>query len=288
MQKHIIKNLLKMFRRSIICILCKIEKFGKLKVRDNSKDICFSCIFQQKKLKDTKNKGSLCSIEGKKYEMKIYDVIKSISNKNLGGCSSEHDIICNINNLEIPIEIKKFNTPDWMQCSIKFLDNQWTTTKNNSKIPDNCKMIFENIIKDKKLFNGEVPPFFYKKLTHQEWIEIKKNTDVWNDIYFQIQNTTIRDLYASKGCKYIQISQYGLYHLGNDIGNFGVPEFVIEQQLRIRIKIHSSKDAHGNCNLSVMMSCQPKNIKNLIKSPFTLDDPENLPEVLRSIINSVR
>jgi hypothetical protein len=80
-----------------------------------------------------------------------------------------------------------------------------------------------------------------------------------------------------KECQYIQISDYGLYHLGNDVCNFNVPEFIIEQQLRIRTKIHSSKNKNGFCSISVIASCQPIDIKKLDKSPYSLDSIDMLP-----------
>jgi hypothetical protein len=78
------------------------------------------------------NKGSNCSKQGKVYEKSVYDIVKccTIDNKlfntqkidELGGSSASHDLICIFNNIEIPIEIKKCNTPDWMQCSLKYDD----------------------------------------------------------------------------------------------------------------------------------------------------------------------
>jgi len=58
---------------------------------------------------------------------------------------------------------------------------------------------------------------------------------------------------------------------------FNVPEFICEQQLRIRTKIHKRNDSNGYCKLSVTVSCQPKNIKKLIDSNFSLDDISKLP-----------
>ena len=43
-------------------------------------------------------------------------------------------------------------------------------------------------------------------------------------------NDTIKKLYSEKDCNYIQISNKGLYHLGNDICEFNVAEFICEQQ----------------------------------------------------------
>jgi hypothetical protein len=229
------------------------------------------------------------SISGKKYELDIYNIVKNCKlnnfkfntqdKKDLGGCNNKNDIECNFNiEKNIPIEIKKSNSPDWMQCSLKFdnINNKWIGSLNN-KIPEYSKNIFENLVSSVKLFNGKIPPFMINDITHDEWLKIKKETTDFNDIYINCPNDTIKKIYSEKGCKYIQISNKGLYHLGNDICDFKVPEFICEQQLRIRTKIHTKKNNKGYCKISVTVACQPKNIKNLINSKYSLDDYKKLP-----------
>jgi hypothetical protein len=245
------------------------------------------------KLNDKNNKGGNCSIEGKKYEHDVYNVVikcyfdnyklfNTQNIKDLGGCSSDNDLICNWNNeILIPIEIKKMNTPDWMQCCIKYdlKLKKWIGSINN-KIPNESKKLFEKLIDNLIIFNGKIPPFFEKNITHDEWKEIKNKTNDFNDCYIDCPNDTIKKLYSSKGCKYIQISELGLYHLGDDICNFNVPEFNCEQELRVRTKIHSKCDKNGYCKLSVTLSCKPKHIKKIIKSNYTLDNKNNIPKKL--------
>lgn len=182
---------------------------------------------------------------------------------------------------DIPIEIKKMKTPDWMQCSIKYdsINKKWISGFKN-KIPISSKNIFEELILNTQLFNGIIPPFMIKNITHEEWILIKKENTNFKDIYLECPNDTIKRLYKEKGCVYIQVSDKGLYHLGNDSCGFNVPEFICEQQLRVRTKIHTKKNSKGFCKISVTVSCQPKNIKNLSSSPFSLDDISKLPENL--------
>ena len=105
----------------------------------------------------------------------------------IGGCSYKNDIECIMNSIKIPIEIKKNKTPDWMQLSLKYdnLNNKWIGS-NNNKIPNNSKKIFEDIIQDTVLFNGKIPPFINNKITHEEWIKIKKETTDYNDIYILV------------------------------------------------------------------------------------------------------
>ncbi|ATZ80583.1 hypothetical protein BMW23_0536 [Bodo saltans virus] len=242
--------------------------------------------------KQTKNniKGQLCSISGSNYEKTIFKIVtKCVLNDKkfntqaiteLGNSKSINDIQCNFNTKnDIGIEIKKFKTPDWMQCSIKynFETNKWESSK-NGKIPKECSQLFNKLINNINLYDDDIPPFIEKKITHEEWLSIKKKTKKWNDVYVDIPNDTIKKMYNYKKCQYIQISDgYGLYHLGDDICKFNVPEFIIEQQLRIRTKIHSKKDKNGFCKLSIIAACQPKNIKLLEKSNYSLDDDKRLP-----------
>jgi hypothetical protein len=239
-----------------------------------------------------KVKGSGCSMMGKKYELQVYDIVKMCklngkefntqTENELGGCCSKNDIECNMNTKQdIPIEIKKLATPDWMQCSLKF-DNKnkkWIGSSKN-KIPNVSKKIFEELIADVVLFNGKIPPFITEDITHEDWIKIKSETQDFNDIYIDCPDDTIKRLYGEKNCKYIQISDKGLYHLGNDVCDFGVSEFICEQQIRIRTKIHKRKNSKGFCNLSVTISCQPKNTKDIVSSEFSLDDKTKLPKNL--------
>lgn len=237
-------------------------------------------------------RGSGCSASGKNYERVVYDIVKicHINNNrfntqsvtDLGGCGAHNDIECNLfGERDVAIEIKKANTPDWMQCSLKY-DNvckQWKGSMNN-KIPDKSKHIFESLIRNTQLFNGRVPPFMNINMTHEEWMMLKKSTSDFNDYYMKCHNTTISNLYRQKGCYYIQISDKGLYHLGNDICMFGVPEFICEQQLRIRTKIHTKRNSKGFCKLSVTIACKPVNIKKMKSSNYSLDDVMRLPSIL--------
>jgi hypothetical protein len=238
-------------------------------------------------------KGKLCSINGNKYEKDIYNIVKKCEingitfntqkEEDLGGSSASNDIECNYKKFnDIGIEAKKYNTPDFMQCCLIYDQKlKKLIPSKKGKIPEKCRIYFEKLLKNINLYNGEIPPFLKKKLTHEEWKDIKSKTDKWNDCYFDIPNDSIKILYNFKGCNYIQISNgYGLYHLGEDTCNFKVSEFIIEQQLRVRTKIHTRKNNKGFCNISVTVACQPKKIELLNKSIFSLDNINKLPNNL--------
>ena len=233
-------------------------------------------------------KGQLSSINGNIYEKKIHNIIKNtlLNNKqfntqnqnDLGNSTNKCDILCNfLKEQDIGIEIKSYNTPDWMQFSINYLNNKWQTKTNNK--------IIDDLIQNINLYNGKIPSFISKHITYNEWSKEKHN---FKDVYLDIPNDTIRKLYYEKGCKYIQINYgYGLYHLENDICAFNVPIFEIKQELRIRIKVHSTKLQNGYCSLSITASCKPKNIKDLPISNYSLDNIDKLPNNLIYKINNV-
>jgi hypothetical protein len=236
-------------------------------------------------------KGSNCSLNGAIYEKKVYKICKKlriskqgiirkakfckINEKELGGSSAEHDLVCNFHGIPIHIEIKKSATPDWMQLSIVKTDNIWHS-KGNSKIPNESVKVFNELIKDYSLFGGKIPPFMNRRITHEQWVTIKKRQPHFRDTYINCPNDIISKLYKAKGTHYIQISDYGLYHTGEDPCNFGVPFFECEQELRVRTKIHS-RNLPGFLKASVIVSAKPINITNLEKSKISLDTLENLP-----------
>lgn len=241
-------------------------------------------------------KGAGCSKSGNKYERDVYNVCKDILldgkvfctllETELGGSSAKNDIECNFkSDKDLSIEIKRCNTPDWMQLSIKPDDDDVWKSGERNKIPNKACKLIESIIKKEKLFNGKIPPFLERKMTHKEWKEEKSETEDFNDVYIPCKPNTIARLYGYKKCKYIQISDYGLYHLGEDVCDFGVPYFECDQRLRIRIKIHKTSDKDGYMSASVMVAAQPVNIKKLQKSPYSLDDFDRLPKSLIKIKN---
>jgi len=249
-------------------------------------------IMNSEEVKPKLKKGSMCSVSGNKYEKDIHSILvlckinensfNTQNEKELGGSSATNDIVCNYQSIgDIGVEVKIHTTPDWMQCSIKYNKDllRWEGSE-KGKIPLNSRVLFNELLNNTSLFGGLLPPFLEKKMTYNEWKDIKKNNPLWKDHYITIPDNTIQKMYRAKGCQYIQISNYGLYHLGEDVCGFQVPEFLIEQQLRIRIKIHSTCDKEGFCHLSITAACQPKKIKTLTKSPYSLDDQKKLPENL--------
>lgn len=193
----------------------------------------------------------------------------------LGGSSARHDLTCKFNGKPIHIEIKKCGTPDWMQMSIMKTMNTWHA-KEHTKIPKSSVSIFNNILKEYELFHNKIPPFMHRNVTHGQWVILKRRTNYFRDMYIDCPSDTISRLYKEKGTHYIQVSDYGLYHTGEDPCGFGVPYFECEQELRIRTKIHS-RNLTGFMKASVIAAAKPVDITKLEKSPISLDNFESLP-----------
>lgn len=274
------KNLYKFYKKKFHSTLIELEnvknKLEQLKLDGNKYVI----------------RGKNCSVSGGKYEKKVHQIIRHAymndklfntqNEKELAGSSYGIDLECNMNNIkDIGIEVKKHRAPDWVQCSLKYNyeNKKWEASK-QGKIPQQAKEIFNKFLANVNLYNGKIPPIEPNKLTHSEWLKLKKEENVWGDKYIKISDNAICELYKLKGCHYIQISEYGLYHLGSDVCEFGIPKFEIDQQIRIRIKVHTRKNKKGFCKLSVMASCQPINISQLKKSNCSLDNEHKLPEKL--------
>jgi hypothetical protein len=226
-------------------------------------------------------KGQLSLKNGIAYEQKIHEIIrKTVYNgkqfntqtmEELGKSSHKTDLLCEN---DIGIEVKSnINSPDWVQSSIYYSENQWKVTKRTKLLPNSVNILNESLY-DKQIFET-IPNL--SNMTYEEWKKIKKN---WKDVFIPINNNTIQTLYREKNCDYIQIQHYGLYHLGEDPCNFNVPYFeTSEQRLRVRIKVHSS-NKNNKCVLSVTAACQPVKPKTIPKSNYSLDNIEKLPSNL--------
>lgn len=202
-------------------------------------------------------KGSMCSVKGKLYEDKCYRNIKH-SPKIIGqggGSSAKPDIYTQNGH----IECKHNDPPDWGQSTLKWKEGRWVPTNE----------LFQQYM---DRVNFKPPPFLInKKMTRDEWIKIKHD---YKDEYLTVYNHEIQDFYKNKGCAYIQISGRGLYHLGEDPLEWGVPELKLEQKIRIRCKDHGSK---ASTRYSVTAAFQPSNIKTLTPSEYSIDDRTRLP-----------
>jgi len=129
-------------------------------------------------------KGKLCSKSGGEYEKIIHHIVLRLKLRDhdfntqgvdqLGGSKNTIDLQCNyLTEKDIGIEIKKHNTPDWMQCSLKY-DNQkhmWYGSE-KGKIPEKARELFNQLINTLDLYENEIPPFFSKKIVRNSAVRL--------------------------------------------------------------------------------------------------------------------
>lgn len=221
-------------------------------------------------------RGSMCSISGSLYETKVHNVVRRCvtplnqffntqSELDLGGSSSSPDLSCVWNGVMVHIECKH-NAVDWGQSKAVLEGGRWL-----HKDP-----IVSDILNEGKLFDFKLPPPMCQDILHKDWLIMKKSNKTWDDRYFNISSNRIKEYYRQKGCSYIQINTNGLFHLGQDVCNFGVPEFNSDQKLRVRVKVHGRKLRKRKYTyVSVMCSHMSKKLK--VSSRYSLDNPERLP-----------
>lgn len=253
----------------------------------------------QTKEEELKKRGDACAEAGLSYELQVFNIVSHCYEKktnlifntqltdDIEYLSKDYDLVCQYkikNNIEeIPIELKKYRTPDWGQCNLQFntTETRWEVSE-RSTLSNSLRSKVNNILKDVEIFENKEPIFFQKRITPEEWIEIKKqDSEKWNDVYINIPFNYIDEYYTDKGNYYIQISDgYGLYHFSEgDICGFGVPKFECPQKLRIRVK--KVRVRSGFIKLVVAASVSPVNYcEGLVKSPYTLDSRDKLPTKL--------
>ena len=245
-------------------------------------------------------KGRNSHNSGKQYEIDILNILtKTYFNGNLFNIQtkseigkSDNDLKCNYKKIrDLSIEIKKQKASDWVQCTLQYdqKDKIWKVSR-KSRLPLECISIFEdfiaNHVKNEDIFHGDVPPFQFQNIMHDDWLKLKESNKNFKDQYFRkdVPYNIISTLYSAKGCHYIQISNFGLYHLEKgDTLNLGVPPFRIKSKLRLRVKVHEKKKGpNGTAILNATLSFMPEKLspKILTPSKYSLDDPEKLPPLL--------
>jgi len=239
------------------------------------------------------SKGAKCSREGGKYEVKCWNILKNTTlngnpfntqiKKELGGSSSKNDILCNFKSeKDIGIEVKTKLEAEFIQLDVcKDNDNKWIAKKNSRQLPQVIDRFITELNKketESSLFHGNIPCFPYKSREEfdeweREFIKEKKiqGEKTTKDYRWKITENIVKKNYFDKGNNYIQIGTKGLYHLGEDICNFGVPEFNPKDiELRLRCKRRGSKGCIPN---SLTLSAW---VKNLEASPYSLDNKDTL------------
>lgn len=175
--------------------------------------------------------------KGDKYEDKIANILKDkkILTKNYvrAGASDKTDIDFIFKNQNYNIEIKADENADYGQKYLMWDKiNKWTWVKNDNVTEMYKKMKIINSFIDKNF----VPKKFSKtklKITQEDKVYDQKKFEKPN---IEIPLKTLFEYYAEKKCFYLQLENFGLYHLKNDINDLGVPQFDGVITLRLRAK----------------------------------------------------
>lgn len=230
---------------------------------------------------------------GKKYEKDTHMIIINtyidnkkfnIQNENeLGGSSQKPDMICIYNNKNIMLELKNTIDSEFIQLDVCKKENEWKSSERSLHPKSVCERYEREINLQNNLFYGKLPPLNKTREEFDKWEhdflnekskdEKYKNKKINKDYtWISRDKNFIKLNYKDKGCHYIQIKDYGLYHLGEDICNFNVPEFNPEFiKLRLRCKRRKGK----NCTpSSLTLSAYPINLE---KSIYSLDTIAKLP-----------
>ena len=96
----------------------------------------------------------------------------------------------------------------------------------------------------------------------------------------QLDKSRVADHYNKKGVYYIQIGKKGLYYMGKDINNLGVPELEASFKGSLRFKRGTTK----NNKVFMGIISEPKVIASTLKkSPYTLAEAESVTEIYENM-----
>ena len=188
------------------------------------------------------------------------------------------------------IEIKtRFDGTDWGQFQMVHQDGLYKPKHTQHQDSHSLWMAqkYAHVLNaHKKTIALQLPP---SNLTLDQWHEYKKKCqenaktqlngrDPTQDVYIPVCSDDILHYYSGKRNAYVQVNGYGLYHLGEDVCDFGVPRLALDDvDLRFRIKNHGSrKDRTQVFSLTAALRIR----KKPKKSNMSLDDVQSFPKQL--------
>ena len=178
---------------------------------------------------------------------------------------------------------------------------RWIKTKNDKCVNKAYPEFLAQQRLNSTIFGGELLPFKCVDMTPDFWHDIVNKQHIFLGQRFLLPEDTssathgltggeaIRRFYRGAGSSYLQIKAKGLYHLGNDCLNLGVPLFDTVGcgcHVRLRIVKTSGKAPlfKGSPTLSFFVD---KGLfkKNLKPSPYSLDGAEGFvfPKIDKSL-----
>jgi hypothetical protein len=101
--------------------------------------------------------------------------------------------------------------------------------------------------------------------------DVEHDYSNFTDFFVQVPSDSVAKYYASKKTYYIQVGGgYGFYWMGSDVAKLGIPKFMVNLRLRVRLKRGGSNPIN-NYRFSTALQAV-----SLTKSSADLDNPDYL------------
>ena len=219
------------------------------------------------------------------YEKKIYDMYENTglipeTHRGVAGSSSHKaDVYLYVKGEVVPFEIKLDNKARFGSASLGYSNGTFQSKSQsinndfdiiNTLLSSNIEKI-ENAL---SFFNADSIPFTTTKETWTSAI----NQDVIKQTNFSISSNTdfIVQHYNSKGTNYIHCGGYGLYYLGEDKFNLGVPPLAGDVKIYIRLTRGGSRKLRSGVRVVYSTLRIEAKVTNLKKSPYDLENVDQI------------
>ena len=212
------------------------------------------------------NKGFL-------YESKINNLLKKykIQSSSFIGAGSDAnapDAEMVIKGVKYKVEVKLNLRVDFGQGSLDYdvKSKKWLLGGANTDSAQQMRD-FLNSIKVPKIVNeawgsSGAPRKFTVPLSKFTPADVKHDYAKFTDRFVIVNSDAVTNYYASKQTYYIQVGKYGLFYMGEDVAELGVPEFKPILRLRIRLKRGGSNPIY-NYRFTTALQATSLNISNI-------------------------
>lgn len=217
------------------------------------------------------------------YEEKINKKLKTnnLQKKSFISAGSDPnapDAILKYEGTEYKIEIKLNIDADFGQGSLDYdtEENKWIISGSKTKSGEEMKEFLSSInlskiVNNKWKLKGAPRKFTVSsKLFTQE--DVMYDILTFKSFFVDIPSKSVAKYYNSKETYYMQIGGQGLYYMGKDIANLGVPELNLRLKLRVRLK-RGGPIPLNNYRFTTAIKAVKLSLK---KSDYDLDDDEFL------------
>lgn len=217
------------------------------------------------------------------YEETINKLLKKhkIQDKSFHGAGSDSnapDAEITIRGVKYKVEVKLDLKVDFGQGSLDYdlKKNKWSLSGAKTPSAEQMRKFLESIkvpelVNSSRGWGGKgAPRKFTVPLNKFKPVDVAYDYKHFTDKFVDVPNDAVSKYYASKKTYYIQIGEFGLYHMGKDPANLGTPAFKPQLRLRIRLKRGGSHPIY-NYRFSTALQA-----KSLAKSDIDLENKDDL------------